>query len=111
LEIGDKVHVFAVAEPGYVFIEDEPFVEDHFRRVWRKVELSPSLQFDGYYIGYTYKQEGDLIKRWCNEVYEPGYLAKIKPVKLYRILKNQRAKEVYAYPEDVTEKEQSIDKT
>ncbi len=93
MEIGTEVVVNKTAHPTYL----------GNKRTWYSYELpKPKL---GYYVGYTFKQEGTYKDgRTFNpiiEEYEQPYLTDIKTIKLIRIKFSPRGNDQFAFPKDI----------
>ena len=84
MKIGTKVKVKNFAVPEY----------ENLTRRWIKIR---AWETSGWYVGYTYKQNGTLI---FNK-YEIAHLGYRKDIKLLRIKTSDRANDSFAFPEDV----------
>ena len=96
MNIGTVVTVKFFAIPTY----------ENDRRVWRRTGPENT---QGYYVGYTFKQEGKYnLGTYSSSVIEPydveqAYLSDVVAIKLLRIKTSERANDRFAFPKDVEE--------
>lgn len=99
MKIGTKVFVKATAHSYYEEIE-----KGCLQRIWIKEKCDR----EGWYVGYTHKQEGDYVIPKATHTYfssnfnyEQPYLRNIRSIKLLRIKFTERSNDSFAYPADV----------
>ena len=84
MKIGTKVKVKNFAAPEY----------GNLTRRWKKIR---AWEVTGWYVGYTYKQNGVII----TDKYGMVHLGYREDIKLLRIKTSDRANDSFAFPEDV----------
>ena len=85
-KMGEKVEVHATMYPLYI---------DGERKWLRKQLVQPK---EGFYVGYTYKQEGRL---GSNSYLDHSFLIKIKSIKVLRVKFSDWGNDKFALLQDV----------
>ena len=92
LKIGDKIIVTAIAVNSY---KDE-------HKYWRVVTCKPVHKV-AWYVGYSWKQEGDVVSYLPNHILARGYpyLTNIKTIKLMRVKFKENGNDYFAYRQHI----------